>query len=103
MGEKFKLTYATMFNPPEELHIQYEAALAKTRSNLGKEYAMFIGGKDVYADEKFEDRTPINTDTVLAVMQKGNTSHAQAALEAARQAFPQWSAYPLERAHARAL
>jgi 1-pyrroline-5-carboxylate dehydrogenase len=94
MGDKFKLTYATMFNPPEELHIQYEAALAKTRANLGKEYAMFIGGKDVYAEEKFEDRTPINTDTVLAVMQKGNAKHAQAALEAARRAFPKWSTTP---------
>jgi 1-pyrroline-5-carboxylate dehydrogenase len=94
MAEKFKLTYATMFNPPEELHIQYEAALSKTRANLGKEYAMLIDGKDVYADEKFEDRTPINTDTVLAVMQKGNPKHAEAALEAARKAYPKWSNTP---------
>jgi len=36
MVDKFKLTYATMFNPPEELHIQFEAALAKTKANLGK-------------------------------------------------------------------
>ncbi len=28
----FKLTYATMFNPPEELHTQFDAALAKVRS-----------------------------------------------------------------------
>jgi len=91
MTEKFKLTYATMFNPPEELHTQFEAALAKTRANLGAEYGMIINGKDVFADEKFEDRTPINTDVVLAVMQKGNEKHAQAALEAARKAFPIWS------------
>lgn len=94
MVDKFKLTYATMFNPPEELHTQFEAALAKTRANLGKEYAMFIGGKDVYAEEKFEDCTPINTDVVLAVMQKGNAKHAHAALEAARNAFPKWSSMP---------
>ena len=94
MGDKFKLTYATMFNPPEEVHIQYEAALAKTRASLGKEFGMIINGKDVYAEEKFEDRTPINTDVVLAVMQKGNAEHAHAALEAARKAFPKWSAMP---------
>jgi 1-pyrroline-5-carboxylate dehydrogenase len=94
MEDKFKLTYATMFNPPEELHIQYEASLAKTRANLGKEYGMIIGGKDVFAEEKFEDRTPINKDVVLAMMQKGNTKHAHAALEAARKAFPKWSAMP---------
>ena len=87
----FKLTYATMFNPPEELHTQYDGSLANLKANLGQEYAMLIGGKDVFADEKFEDRTPINTDTVLAIMQKGNEKHAQMALEAARKAFPIWS------------
>lgn len=94
MTEKFKLTYATMFNPPEELHTQFEAALVKVRQNLGKEYGMIIDGKDVFADEKFEDRTPINTDVVLAVMQKGNEQHAHQALEAARRAFPAWSGMP---------
>jgi 1-pyrroline-5-carboxylate dehydrogenase len=90
----FKLTYATMFNPPEELHQQYDAALARVKANLGKEYAMIINNKDVFADEKFEDRSPINTDWVLAVMQKGNEKHAQLALEAARKAFPGWSRTP---------
>lgn len=90
----FKLTYATMFNPPEEMHQKYEEALAKVKAGLGKEYGMFIGGKDVFADEKFEDRTPINTEVVLAVMQKGNERHAQMALEAARKAFPMWSHTP---------
>ncbi|MCC7130971.1 MAG: aldehyde dehydrogenase family protein, partial [Anaerolineae bacterium] len=91
MTEKFKLTYATMFNPPEELHIKFDQAIEKTRASLGKEYAMIIDGKDVFASEKFEDHTPINTDVVLAVMQKGDASHAQAALAAARKAAPVWS------------
>ena len=90
----FKLTYATMFNPPEELHTQFEAALAKVKASLGKEYAMIINNQDVLADEKFEDRSPINTDWVLAVMQKGNESHAKQALAAARKAFPGWSHTP---------
>jgi 1-pyrroline-5-carboxylate dehydrogenase len=90
----FKLTYATMFNPPEELHTQFDAALAKIKANMGKEYAMIINNKDVFADEKFEDRSPINTDWVLAVMQKGNEKHAAEALAAARKAFPGWSHTP---------
>jgi 1-pyrroline-5-carboxylate dehydrogenase len=91
MSDTFKLTYATMFNPPEELHQKYEAALAGWKANLGKEYGMIINGKEVFADEKFEDRSPINKDWVLARMQKGGVSEAQAALAAARQAFPRWS------------
>ncbi|MBN2548497.1 MAG: aldehyde dehydrogenase family protein [Anaerolineales bacterium] len=97
MAEKFKLTYATMFNPPEELHTQFDAALAHLKANMGREYGMIIDGKDVFAEEKFEDRSPINTDWVLAVMQKGNPTHAQAALAAARKAFPVWSGMPWQR------
>jgi len=91
MADHFKLTYATMFNPPPEVHDHFDAALKKTRITLGKEYGMIINNKDVFADEKFEDRTPINTEVVLAVMQKGSEQHAQAALQAARKAFPKWS------------
>ncbi len=91
MAEKFKLTYATMYNPPEELHEKFDQAIASTKKNLGKEYAMLIGGKEIFADEKFEDRTPINTDLVLAVMQKGNEHTAHEALKAAKEAFPGWS------------
>jgi 1-pyrroline-5-carboxylate dehydrogenase len=94
MAEQFKLTYATMFNPPEELHTRYEAALAKIKAGLGAEYGMIIDGKDVFADEKFNDVTPINTNVVLAVMQKGDERHAHQALAAARKAFPVWSGMP---------
>ena len=93
----FKLTYATMFNPPEELHKGFDKAVAKLKANLGKEYGMIINGKDVFADEKFEDRSPVNTDWVLAVMQKGNASHAKMAIDAARKAFPAWSRTPWQK------
>lgn len=97
MPEQFKLTYATMFNPPPELHEKFDAALQKMRSNLGQEYGMIIDNKDVFADDKFQDVTPIDTGTVLAVMQKGDASHARMALEAARRAFPIWSKTPWQK------
>ncbi len=87
----FKLTYATMFNPPEELHANFDSALAKIRANLGKEYGMLINGRDVFTDEKVEDRNPARTSEVIAVFQKGAASHAEQALAAARKAFPMWS------------
>ncbi len=87
----FKLTYATMFNPPEELHTNFEQALAQVKANLGKEHAMIIAGKDVFAEDKFEDRNPANTDQVLGIFQKGSAEHARMALAAARRAFPSWS------------
>ena len=90
----FKLTYATMFNPPEELHTRFDEGLAKVKASLGKEYGMIINNMDVFADEKFEDHSPVNTDWVLAIMQKGNQAHAREALAAARRAFPGWSHTP---------
>jgi 1-pyrroline-5-carboxylate dehydrogenase len=93
----FKLTYATMFNPPEEMHKGFDKAVATLKQNLGKEYGMFIDGKEVFADEKFEVRSPINTDWVLGVMQKGNATHAQMAIAAARRAAPAWGRTPWEK------
>jgi len=90
----FKLTYATMFSPPEALHKGFDKAVANLKANLGKEYGMIIDGKDVFADDKYDDRSPVNTDWVLARMQKGNATHAQMAITAARKAFPTWSRTP---------
>ena len=93
----FKLTYATMFNPPEQLHKGFDKAVTKLKSNLGQEYGMFIDGKDVFAEEKFEDHSPVNTDWMLARLQKGNASHANMAIEAARKAFPDWGRTPWKK------
>jgi 1-pyrroline-5-carboxylate dehydrogenase len=90
----FKLTYATMFDPPDELHTGFEKAVETLKKNLGREYGMIINGKDVFAKEKYEDRSPVNTDWVLAVMQKGDARQAQQAIDAARAAFPKWGRTP---------
>jgi 1-pyrroline-5-carboxylate dehydrogenase len=87
----FKLTYATMFNPPEELHDLYDQALSKVIVKLGKDHSMLINGKDVYADATFQDFNPSNTNMLLGSFQKGDASHAALALNAARSAFPIWS------------
>ncbi len=91
MTDTFKLTYATMFNPPEALHVRFDEALVKVKAGLGKEYGMIINGKDVFTAEKFEDRSPVNTDVVLGIFQKGTEQDARDALGAARKAFPIWS------------
>jgi 1-pyrroline-5-carboxylate dehydrogenase len=76
------------------LHTHFDTALAKVKAGLGKEYGMIINNKDVFAEEKVSRLSPVNSDWVLAVMQKGNEIHARQALEAARKAFPSWSRTP---------
>jgi 1-pyrroline-5-carboxylate dehydrogenase len=95
MTEKdFRLTYATMYDPPEELHTRFEEALEDVRSRLGLEYGMIIDGQEVKAGETFEDYSPIDTSILLGTFQKGDASHAQQALTAARKAFRKWATAP---------
>jgi len=90
-NKEFQLTYATMFDPPEELHTRFEEALTQMKGRLGQEHGMLIAGKDRRADAKFHDISPSDTDVVLGVFQKGTAQHAQEALDAARRAVPLWS------------
>jgi len=90
----FKLTYATMYNPPQEMHDRYENALKNAKANLGQEHPMIIGGEDVHAGEKFDVRSPIDQDWLLGKFQKGTADHAKRAINAALKAFPTWSRTP---------
>lgn len=90
----FKLTYATMFNPPEDLHTQFDNELTRLKSELGREHGMIINGKDVFTPDKFENRSPADHSQVLGIFQKGTVSEANAAIAAARKAFPAWSHTP---------
>ena len=90
-GRGFKLTYATMFDPPEEMHARFEKALAGVRAGLGKDHPMWIGGKDRYLDSKFEDRSPIDTGWMLGTFQRAGRQEVKEALAAARSAWPGWA------------
>ncbi len=90
MESKFRLTYATMYNPPEELHSQFDAAVKQLKDNLGKEHGMLINGQDHFCTDKFEDISPIDTDVVLGLFQDGTAQDADQAIAAAKAAFPKW-------------
>lgn len=87
----FKLTYATMFNPPEVMHTNFDKAVAKFRAEMGKDVPMLINGEDRFTEAKFDDRSPINTDWLLGTFQKGGVEEGKAALAAARAAVPKWA------------
>ena len=58
---------------------------------------MIIDGKEVKIDEKFENRSPVDTGVVLGVFQKGGADIANQAIAAAKKAFPAWSHTPWEK------
>ncbi len=91
---KFRLTYATMFNPPEELHTGYEAAVEAIKAKLGQDYPMWVDGKDVFTSEKYENRSPINTEMLLGTFQRASAEDTHKALEAAQRAAKDWGRRP---------
>ena len=93
----FKLTYATMHHPPQELHDNFDKALADLKSNPGREFPMYINGEDRYSETKQKSFSPINTSWHLATFQKGTVKDAEDAVAAAKAAFPAWKAMPWQQ------
>jgi 1-pyrroline-5-carboxylate dehydrogenase len=90
----FKLTYSTMFDPPEEMHARFEAALVAVRAGLGATHAMHIEGREHAAARTYEKRSPVDRRLVLGRFPLGEASDADRATAAAKKAFPAWRATP---------
>jgi acyl-CoA reductase-like NAD-dependent aldehyde dehydrogenase len=86
----FRLTYATMFNPPEAMHQGFDAALDKVRANLGARHDLFINGADRATERTQRLVSPINTDMALGDFPLASSADVSAAIEAAQAAWPSW-------------
>ena len=93
-AQKFKITYATLSATNPELHQAFDEAVERVKGNFGTNYPMFINGEKRWAEQTFEDRSPINGDWLLGTFQKGTREQAAEALTAARAASPGWRATP---------
>jgi 1-pyrroline-5-carboxylate dehydrogenase len=90
-----------MFDPPEELHARFEAALTKVTGTLGARHALYVNGADVAGATSARRVSPIDRDVVLGDFAVADSGQADTAMLAAREAFPGWRAMPArERAAA---
>lgn len=71
-------------------------ALAKTRAELGRKYPLVIGGKETWTAQEIISINPAQPDEVVGRVAKGGRPEAEAALAAAREAFPKWSRTAVE-------
>jgi len=90
----YRLTYATMFDPPEAMHERFDGALARVRASLGARLEMFIGGAGVAGRGSAPRFSPIDRELCLGEFAFGDASDVDAAMRAAHAAFPQWRATP---------
>ena len=91
----FKLTYSTMFDPPAELHTRFDAALARVRAGLGRTHAHHIDGADVKPAVLYKQSSPIDRELVLGEFGDATAGEVNAAVAAAKRAFPAWRRLPV--------
>jgi acyl-CoA reductase-like NAD-dependent aldehyde dehydrogenase len=95
----FKLTYATMFNPPEQLHERFDAAMSRTLGRLGARHALHIAGEERDAGQVLRKLNPANQQQLLGEFASAGAADVDAALSAAQAAWPAWKRMPVaERA-----
>ncbi len=90
----FRLTYATMFNPPEVLHERFDAALQTVSAGLGARHGLHLDGRDVEATAHAARYSPIDLDRRLGEFAIAGRKDVDTAMNAAQAAFPGWRALP---------
>src|SRR5437868_5295438 len=86
----------TDFSKPDKA-AEMRSALAKVRSEFGKEYDLLIAGDRRRRDQKLESVNPAKPSEVIGVHQKGTEQDARDAVEAAWSYFPTWAAFDIDR------
>jgi RHH-type proline utilization regulon transcriptional repressor/proline dehydrogenase/delta 1-pyrroline-5-carboxylate dehydrogenase len=68
----------------------FQQAIASVRQELGRTYPLWIGGREVFTDDRIPSVNPANPDEVIGSVCQAGREHIDQALEAAQKAFPLW-------------
>jgi acyl-CoA reductase-like NAD-dependent aldehyde dehydrogenase len=90
----FRLTYATMFDPPPQLHTSFDAAVERVRARLGGRHSLYIGGVDRPAQRYFLKTNPADSGEVLGEFPAASAQDAADAMQAAAAAWQGWRRTP---------
>ncbi len=90
----FRLTYSTMFAPPEALHEHFEAALQCVLADLGQTHGFVIDGRRQQREDSHTLRDPARQARVLGQFALASAADAGAAVDAAYRAWPGWRRTP---------
>jgi hypothetical protein len=89
-----KVTYSSLSSPDPLLHEYFEEDVATTKANLGKTYPFFINGQWRESEKQFEKHSPIDKDMLIGRFQEASKADVDAAVAAAKAAFPAWRDTP---------
>jgi 1-pyrroline-5-carboxylate dehydrogenase len=89
-----RITYATLAITPRDDEA-YTKAIEEVRRRLGSRFEMYINGeKWASTGEEMSHHSPVDTRVIVSYFPKGARDDAKSAIDAARDAFPKWSAQP---------
>jgi 1-pyrroline-5-carboxylate dehydrogenase len=71
-----------------------QAALAKVKSQLGREYPLIIGGRRVSTAQKIESHNPSRPAEIIGIFSAAGVAETNEAVDAAQKAFASWSRVP---------
>src|SRR5437588_568932 len=90
-----KVTYTTANVDWEAFHRQFDEALAGVRGQLGRDYALYIGGEPITSSAApIVDTSPIDREIVLGRFASAGVLHVDRAVAAARAAQRGWAHTP---------
>jgi 1-pyrroline-5-carboxylate dehydrogenase len=91
----FRNEPATDFGKPENQRAM-QAAIDKVRGELGREYPLIIGGKQLFTKDKIRSINPAKPSELVGLFQKAGKEEVEPAMQAALKAYETWSRTPVE-------
>lgn len=70
---------------------KFASTIQQVKQYLGKSYPLIINGKEIYCDNKITSLNPANPAQLVGQVSSADQSHADLALDSAREIFPYWS------------
>jgi 1-pyrroline-5-carboxylate dehydrogenase len=67
-----------------------KAALAKVKSEFGKEYPLNIGGEKIFTEQKVKSVNPGNLDEIVGIQSQADKALAEKAIQVALETFKTW-------------
>ena len=71
-----------------------EAALAKVKSQFGRDYPLIIGSERISTTKKITSTNPSRPSEVIGIFSEGTAEHAAKAVDVAQKAFESWRHVP---------
>jgi len=91
--KKFRTEKYDNFSQPA-IRRKMEQALARVKSQFGKEYSAIIGGERIRLDNKFHSYNPSNKGEIIGTFQKADEKIAEKAMQVALETFKSWQYTP---------